>query len=336
MRGDAAAVLLDDALANRQPEAGARRLAVADKRLEETFQDFRRDAASGVGDFRVQGIVGHAEANGYFSAVRHGLGGVDDEVVKDTLEPRWIERQPDGRRRLGHLDDDGFARGFLAKLLDDGLHEDAVILGHKHDGVGIAAGEFQDVVHHAGDAIHLARDALLGVSARLERGRVGAAHLGGDADDGKGILQVVNDGTGEAPDQRHAFGQEHFAQVLLVELAQAPADFLEQRHAQSRRAREQRHQIRARHKIDNRLSRRRRTRGARLIVEHRHLAEEIPRLHSREGDALAGADDRGDLHLARLHDVHAVAGIAFLEDFLARREAPLLRHGLQRLQLVRR
>src|SRR4051812_43963550 len=51
---DAAAVVLDDFLADGQAEAGAVRLAVRGEGTEEGLRDFRRDAATGILDLDPQ------------------------------------------------------------------------------------------------------------------------------------------------------------------------------------------------------------------------------------------------------------------------------------------
>ena len=42
-----------------------------------------------------------------------------------------------------------------------------------------------------------------------------------------GILQIVHDGTGEIAHDGQALGLDDFTQMELVEIAQAPADFLQ-------------------------------------------------------------------------------------------------------------
>jgi hypothetical protein len=69
------------------------------------------------------------------------------------------------------------------------------------------------------------------------------------------------------------------------------------------------------------------------MIEYGHFAEEIARAHSGKTMPLFRSDGRGNLNFTRLDDIHAIAGIALLEDLVARRKASLLRCREQRLQL---
>src|SRR5262245_22058493 len=66
---DAAAVVLDDLLADREAEPGAMGLAVRGERLEERLRDLGRDAAAGVLDLRAQLAVFDREAEKDLPAV---------------------------------------------------------------------------------------------------------------------------------------------------------------------------------------------------------------------------------------------------------------------------
>ena len=90
-----------------------------------------------------------------------------------------------------------------------------------------ATGEFKDVADHVVDAPDLFADAFLGLRAFFRRGAGHAGDFGGKADDGQRRFQVVDDGAGEIADDGEALGLHDFAEVELVEFAEAAADFVQ-------------------------------------------------------------------------------------------------------------
>jgi hypothetical protein len=67
-------------------------------------------------------------------------------------------------------------------------------------------GELDELGQHVGHALHLARDAVVGLGAHRRRGVVGARELGGEADHLEWVLEVVHDRSGEATDNGEALG----------------------------------------------------------------------------------------------------------------------------------
>ncbi len=90
--GDAAAVQLDDLLREREPEAGAARLA-GDEELEEVRQLLGRDAGPGVGDVDAQlsPSSARARADREAAAARHRLDGVRHQGQQHLLDLRVVE-----------------------------------------------------------------------------------------------------------------------------------------------------------------------------------------------------------------------------------------------------
>ena len=73
-----------------------------------------------------------------------------------------------------------------------------------------------------------------------------------------------------------------------------------------------------------------------MSVNNRHLAEQFSRAKSREHAPSLRVQVTRDLHAAVFHHVHAVAGVAFLEDGGVRGELSLDGHCSQGAQLLRR
>ncbi len=96
----------------------------------------------------------------------------------------------------------------------------------RHSGA-LACGENQDVADHVVDAHDLFADALLRLRAYFRRDAGHARHFGGKADDGQRSFQVVDDAVREIADDGETFGLHDFAEMKLVEFAQAVADLLQ-------------------------------------------------------------------------------------------------------------
>src|SRR5262249_39054123 len=88
---DAAAVLLDDAVADRQTEAGplADRLG-GEEGVEDLAADLRRDAAAGVAERDAHRLVVGGDADEEVALAAHRLDRVQHEVHEDLAHPRGV------------------------------------------------------------------------------------------------------------------------------------------------------------------------------------------------------------------------------------------------------
>src|SRR3989338_369136 len=84
---DGAAVLLDDAVADGQAQAGAPAGGLGgEEGVVDLAQVLRGDADAGVADLDLDAAVVVAGADGELAALRHGVAGVDQQVQEDLLE----------------------------------------------------------------------------------------------------------------------------------------------------------------------------------------------------------------------------------------------------------
>ena len=92
-------VIFDDAFANRQAESGSVRFSMRRKWLEKFVRHFRRDARPAVLKFHDDFVLGRLETQNNFSAVRHHIDGVVNEVVKNARQPGGINSHKNFRDR---------------------------------------------------------------------------------------------------------------------------------------------------------------------------------------------------------------------------------------------
>ena len=154
---------LDDALDQRQAEAGAGAPRLGPARALELLEDalvvFRRDADAGVGDGEQRGLVLDPAGDGDGAARRRELDGVGDQVAQRLLEPALVDldRAQIGRavdvelqvlraRPLGHD-----ARHGVEQRLR--LHRLAV----ERHAAGLDRGEVEDVVDDGQQALATSR-----------------------------------------------------------------------------------------------------------------------------------------------------------------------------------
>src|SRR5579859_2480212 len=200
---DLAGVLLDDAVAYGEAEAGAAPFAGLGSGLGSkewvinALEIFGRDAGAGVGNDGLDVAVDDGR-EAQFSALRHGVFGVEQQVKEDLLELAGIAVDA---RKLAvevHLYSD--ARG-LHLMLDEsqGVANDLVEVGVAELGGG-GAGEVQEAVGDLGGA-----EGLLGNTLKQRRKPFVAAHLLGEhlgvaADDGERGVDLVGNAGGEQAD----------------------------------------------------------------------------------------------------------------------------------------
>src|SRR5438093_6291043 len=101
---NAAVVVFDDSLADGKPQAGAARLSISDKRLEEPRHHLRSDAVTRVLDFSDDLPVVLGEAQFDPTPAWHGVTRSIGQVVKHRGQPCRIEKEVDRRRRVRELD----------------------------------------------------------------------------------------------------------------------------------------------------------------------------------------------------------------------------------------
>ena len=229
-------------------------------------------------------------------------------------QTRRIDQQSDHRRFVFQLERDRFRRDFGADIFDELFDEVRVIGARQDNGGGRAAREFEQFVDHVAKPVNLFADAVFAGLAHFRRGVFHRRHFRRDADDVERVLEVVNDGPGEAADEREAFRLEDLLGVLMIEIAHAQAELLHQTDRQTRRARQNPEQIVAQDEINLGVRLGRGRRGARLVVQHRHFAEEITRREPGKDAPLVLAHQAGDLDLPLDDDVESVTRIAFLKD----------------------
>ena len=108
--------------------------------------------------------------------------------------------------------------------------------------------------------------------------------------------------------------EEHQAADLLVDAAQAPGQLAQQRERDAGRVLEDALEIFAAQHEQRRVFHRDDVRGARLVVDQRHLAEELALAEDGQDDFSAILADQDDFDLALGDDVERVTGIVFEED----------------------
>src|SRR5262249_32620532 len=138
------------------------------------------------------------------------------------------------------------APDFLNQLPD----ESAVISCGENETSGAGPRKFENFTDEITDSFDLFSDAGGDLRSIFGRAVLDVRHLGRHADDIQRILYVVQDGAGELADNCQSFALQDFPEVLDVELAEAIADFAQQRHGQCRGTLHQLQHLDARNSID--------------------------------------------------------------------------------------
>ena len=160
MHGDRAAVLLGDALGDREAEARAALLAARDERLEEAVLDLLRDAGARVGEGDDEHLVGVLVAFARLTLMVNlpPLSAIASAALRARL---WMTRRilPSSKRAVPlscEVDDelDADARELHLELL---LHvaEELREVDLADEDVLLAARELEDVALHRADVIEL-------------------------------------------------------------------------------------------------------------------------------------------------------------------------------------
>ena len=210
-------MLLDDAVADRQPQPGPLPDPLGgEERIEDLLQMIGLDAGAVVldADPDTRGRPAGRDAQ-HALAVRlgHRLLGVDDDVQDDLLQ---LVRIGQGLRQvlreIGlHLD---VAHAHLVGAqLERGL-DDAV--DRRHDALGLVlAGEGQEVLHDAGRPLGLVADALQGTRERRLLVLL-QEELREPGDAGQRVVQLVRHARHQAADRRHLLVLQQLLAHLLL------------------------------------------------------------------------------------------------------------------------
>ncbi len=148
---DAAAIALDDAMRDGEPEADSL-AARGEKRIEDALQILQRNSRSVVQKLRNHLIVLRPQDDRQPSAIGHRLNGVKNEVEKRLPDLPGI---PEDLRNGMLLECDihlvllRLTRGELDDLLDQAGRCEPVALGRRR------LGEAQKILHHPVEAVHL-------------------------------------------------------------------------------------------------------------------------------------------------------------------------------------
>src|SRR5271166_4800554 len=213
---DVAAALLDDAVDGGKSEAGTFAFFLGgEERLEDASLGFTVHALAGVTDgnhdvgavldesiFRTVGLVeGNAGgANADFTAVGHGVFGVDDEIHDDLLELAGVGASAtDGRSKIGGEFD----------IFADERAQQALHIGY--DGVDVDDFEFEKLLAAEGEKLTGEGGGAIG--GLLNGFGLGMQSIFGSelieenfsvaADDHEQIVEVVSDASGETADGFH-------------------------------------------------------------------------------------------------------------------------------------
>jgi len=216
-------VVFNDFFADGQAKAGAMRLTVRGERLKKFVGNFRRDAGAGVLNLNDDFASASFEPQKNLAAVVENILGVIDEIVKDAIQSASVERENFCGRLVFQHDADGFGGrvGFQFGCKFDNKIAKIIRL---QVGLTAAFSEGEDVGDEIVDAVHLPLDAGLNQVACF-RSKIGIGKIfGREADDAQRIFLIVNDAARKITDDREAFGCDHFAEVKLVEFAEATAD----------------------------------------------------------------------------------------------------------------
>ena len=100
----------------------------------------------------------------------------------------------------------------------------------------------------------------------------------------------MHDRAGEAAYNGHALGLEDFAQVVAIELAKAPADFLHHQDRRFGKLADEFVERTARNKIDGCVAARGSASGTGLLVDHGHLTKNFARRQRGEDLAVSVLD----------------------------------------------
>jgi len=203
--GHAAAVLSDDAVADGETEAGAVGLAEGDEGLEDMGQDLGRDAGPGIGDLGHDFLIieRKTDLQAWIGTVGEGIEGVLEKVVEDPLYPEGIESD----KHFEGIEPGRFDDGDSAELggrgeFDEGFVEELGVIDPGQDGRrSHAAGEVEQLLHHAIQHVDLASYPVAGGAPDFEGDGGFGGDVRGDADDIEGIAEVVDDGAGETFDE---------------------------------------------------------------------------------------------------------------------------------------
>jgi hypothetical protein len=311
---NASLMVLDDAFADGETQPRALGLAVSGKRFEEARCHLGCDAGSGVLDLGGDFVIVYPEAQRDSAAVGHGIDGIVNQIEKHVSEPAWIEQEGDRRGRVLAAQSYRFLGDFGLNFRDNLLHQTSII-GKRQDICRLrAAGEFEQLIDHVAQAVHLPVDAPKGSLALLRRGGGGGGHFGGKTDDGQWILEIVNYGTGEASDYGQPLGLEHFLEILPVEIAHAEAKLADHADRQPGRTLHHLPQGGAGHEKGGDFGSGPHRRRTGFIVQNGHFAKKIARSQPGEHLHLLGGDGGGNLNRAFGNQIQTIARIAGAED----------------------
>lgn len=218
---------------------------------------------------------------------------------------------PSGGGVEGELD---FALGEVGSVF---LHESlkilAVINGRMHDLLG-TTGEFEQFIDHVRKALDLLANTARGGAAHFGRGFFHVDEVRGEADDIERVFKIMNDGSRESANESEPFDLEHFANVLLVKIAELPTEFANQADGEARAAFNRLDQgcTGNENALNIRLSGG--GGGAGRFIEDCHFSEEIAGCDTCESAAFVTGEEGGNIDGTFLNEIKAVTGVAFIED----------------------
>lgn len=140
----------------------------------------------------------------------------------------------------------------------------------------------------------------------------------------------MDDAAGKITNDREALGFDDFAEVKLVELAEAVTDMLEQGKSQRRRVFDKGEHFAARQKINFGFLHRGGGGRTRAMFNDRHLAENLTR--AEPGKNPAGAGTGGNFYQPAFHEIDTVAGGTLAEYLLTDNQAAFLCNEPERLK----
>ncbi len=158
-------MILNNFFAARQPQASAVGFAERGEGLEQLPGDFRRNARSGIFKFGDDLAGRRAKAQNDPPSAGHCIGGVMNQIKKQTTQPLRVQWQGDGRRRVFHIDGCRSYRRLPPQLLEDILHKPRIINRRQHQIRRRALGEVQDLADQLVDALDLLANGLEGLIA---------------------------------------------------------------------------------------------------------------------------------------------------------------------------
>lgn len=321
--GHASAVFGNDEVADGEAEAAAVGFAEGDEGLEDMGQDLWRDARAGIDDLGHDLFVieGEADLEAWIGALGEGVEGILEEVVEDPLYPEGIEADEDFEGiESGRLDDGDSAEMCGRSEFDEGFVEEAGVVDPGQDGGGShAAGEVEQLLHHAVEHFDLAAHPVTGRATHFEGdGRFGS-DVSGDADDIEGVSEVVDDGAGETFDEGEPFGLEEFLEETAVEVAHPQAAVADEIGGKKGGTFEEGLNELGGDEMSGYRFECNGGSGAGAAVEYRHFPEVIPGFHDGQPMHATGDGTGGDFDGAFAEDVEAIALGTFLEEAGCRR-----------------